>query len=126
MNNFEIGEYEKRMLGAIDNLTNNFSGLRSGRASVSLVDSLIVEIKSPTKGSIYYSVNQSSPSLYKNPIILYDDAKIECRVLQSGQESKNIITEYFKIDGGRSITLHSDYANQYSAAGQKTLIDHLK
>ena len=43
MNQFIISDYEKRMLGAIDNLVNNFTGIRSGRASSTLVDSIVVD-----------------------------------------------------------------------------------
>ena len=43
MNQFTLSDYEKRMQGAIDNLVNNFTGIRSGRASTTLVDGLIVD-----------------------------------------------------------------------------------
>tara|TARA_X000000950_G_scaffold145596_1_gene179966 strand:- start:3801 stop:4355 length:555 start_codon:yes stop_codon:yes gene_type:complete len=43
MNEFIISDYEKRMLGAIENLVNNFTGIRSGRASTTLVDSIVVD-----------------------------------------------------------------------------------
>ena len=43
MNQFILDDYEKRMQGAIDNLINNFSGIRSGRASTTLVDSILVD-----------------------------------------------------------------------------------
>ena len=43
MNQFTLDDYEKRMQGAIDNLINNFSGIRSGRASTNLVDSILVD-----------------------------------------------------------------------------------
>ncbi|MAH88560.1 MAG: ribosome recycling factor [Pelagibacterales bacterium] len=43
MNKLIMDDYEKRMQGTIDNLINNFSGIRSGRASSTLVDSLIVD-----------------------------------------------------------------------------------
>ena len=42
MNQFILDDYKKRMQGAIDNLINNFSGIRSGRASTTLVDSIII------------------------------------------------------------------------------------
>ena len=42
MNDFVLNDYEKRMNGAVDNLKINFAGLRSGRASSSLVDNLLV------------------------------------------------------------------------------------
>ena len=43
MNQFILDDYEKRMQGSIDNLIKNFSGIRSGRASVTLVDSMLVD-----------------------------------------------------------------------------------
>ena len=43
MDQFTLDDYEKRMQGAMGNLINNFSGIRSGRASTTLVDSLIVD-----------------------------------------------------------------------------------
>ena len=43
MDQFILEDYEKRMNGAIDNLINNFSGIRSGRASTALVDSIVVD-----------------------------------------------------------------------------------
>ena len=43
MNQFILDDYEKRMQGAIDNLVNNFTGIRSGRASTTLVDSIVVD-----------------------------------------------------------------------------------
>ena len=43
MDQFKLSDYEKRMQGAIDNLVNNFTGIRSGRASTTLVDSLVVD-----------------------------------------------------------------------------------
>ena len=43
MNQFKLDDYDKRMQGAIDNLTSNFSGIRSGRASTTLVDNILVD-----------------------------------------------------------------------------------
>ena len=43
MDQFILEDYEKRMNGAVDNLINNFSGIRSGRASTTLVDSIVVD-----------------------------------------------------------------------------------
>jgi ribosome recycling factor len=43
MNNFDIDNYKKRMQGAIDNMKINFQGLRSGRASSTLVDNIILD-----------------------------------------------------------------------------------
>ena len=43
MNQFILSDYKKRMEGAINNLVNNLSGIRSGRASTTLVDSIVVD-----------------------------------------------------------------------------------
>ena len=43
MDQFILSDYEKRMQGAIDNLINNLTGIRSGRASTTLVDSILVD-----------------------------------------------------------------------------------
>ena len=43
MNQFRLNDYEKRMEGAINNLVNNFTGIRSGRASTTLVDTIVVD-----------------------------------------------------------------------------------
>ena len=43
MDQFRLSDYEKRMQGAVDNLVNNFTGIRSGRASVTLVDGIVVD-----------------------------------------------------------------------------------
>lgn len=43
MNEFNIDDYKKRMLGATDNLKTNFQGLRSGRASSALVDNITLD-----------------------------------------------------------------------------------
>ena len=43
MNEFILDDYEKRMQRAIENLINNFTGIRSGRASTTLVDSIVVD-----------------------------------------------------------------------------------
>ena len=40
---FDLSAIEKRMLSTIDNLTLNYQGIRTGRASTGLVDHLSVE-----------------------------------------------------------------------------------
>ena len=43
MDQFILDDYEKRMRGAMDNLISNLSGIRSGRASTTLVDTIVVD-----------------------------------------------------------------------------------
>ena len=43
-NKFEISDLERRMRGAIDTLKKEFQGLRTGRASVHLLDAVVVNV----------------------------------------------------------------------------------
>ncbi len=43
MNDFDINIIEKKMISSISNLKSNFQGVRSGRASTSIVDNLQVD-----------------------------------------------------------------------------------
>jgi ribosome recycling factor len=43
-NGFKIEDYSKRMDGAVTSLKNEFSGLRTGRASASLLDPIVVDV----------------------------------------------------------------------------------
>ena len=43
---------------------------------------------------------------------------------QKQKWSKSVSAKYYKIDNNKSIVLHTKYANQYAAAGDKTLIDY--
>ena len=43
MSSFNIEDLKKRMSSTIDNLKQNYQGIRSGRASTTLVDNLIVD-----------------------------------------------------------------------------------
>lgn len=40
--NFDLNEFKRKMHGAVDSLHKDFSGLRTGRASVSLLDPIVV------------------------------------------------------------------------------------
>ena len=43
MSLFDLNEVEKRMISTLDNLSSNFQGIRTGRASTGLVDNLGVD-----------------------------------------------------------------------------------
>ncbi len=44
MDNVDMNDLERRMQGAFDSLSKEFGGLRSGRASVNLLDPVVVEV----------------------------------------------------------------------------------
>lgn len=66
-------------------------------------------------------------AVYKDAIILTETRTIQAvSVDKNGKRSRPVISEFLKIKPGRSITLNSEYANQYAAEGDGALIDRLK
>jgi hypothetical protein len=93
-------------------------------------DSLVVQISSPqTNAEIRYTIDGTFPSRkalrYDGPITITTSTKIRAMAILDGK-STVVNAEYVKIEGGRSITLHSEYANQYAAGGDRALIDMIK
>lgn len=93
-------------------------------------DTLFVSIASAIEGEIRYTVDGSEPNLqsplFENKLLLQSDATIKAKMFLGDKSSATISSEYFKIDDSRSIKILSKYANQYAAAGDNTLIDHLR
>lgn len=44
MSEFDIDDIERRMKGALDSLKHEFSGLRTGRANIAMLDSVVVDV----------------------------------------------------------------------------------
>ncbi len=92
--------------------------------SQTFAEKMTIKLGSAIGGDIYYAINGEQEIKYENPILIDEDAEIKCRTIKDDKWSKSICANYYKIDNKKSIVLHSDYANQYAAAGDKTLIDH--
>ena len=95
-------------------------------ASQTFVDEMTIELGSAVSGNIYYSLNGTKEKKYDGPITMTKDVTISCRTFKEGKWSKEVTANYYKIHNKKSIILQSQYANQYAAAGDKTLIDHLR
>ena len=95
--------------------------------SQTFTDSLVVELGSAQEAIIRYTLDGSQPSaespIYDIPIVLFDDSIIKAKAFSSNGQSQEVLGPFYKIDGSRSITIQSEYANQYAAAGDKTLIE---
>lgn len=94
--------------------------------SQTFTDKLSVKLGSAVGGDIYYSINDENEKKYEKPIIITADANISCRIKKGAKWSKQVSANYYKTDNTKSIKIESLYANQYAAAGDKTLIDHLR
>jgi len=99
-------------------------------AAKTFTDSLRVEMGSACDGcEIHYTANGGVPSAislaYDGPLTLTRTQTLRAiAVAPSGRVSRPATAEFFRIEGGRSITLHTEYANQYSGGGDMALIDY--
>jgi len=96
--------------------------------SATFTDSLLVQLGSISDDAeLYIRVNGEEPRRYKEPLLLNETTTIEAwTVLPGGTQSHRIRNTWYKIDGGRRITLNVDFANQYAAGGDQALIDYLR
>jgi hypothetical protein len=75
---------------------------------------------------IYYAVNNEDFQLYEKPFTLNEDASVKLYSEKGELKSPILTTPFFKIDPNLSITLESEFANQYSAGGNDALIDGIR
>lgn len=88
-------------------------------------------VSSP-KTDIYYSMNDSEFKKYTQPFTISEETvlKIYAEKLplkpsarNLGKRSTLLKTHFYKIDTNLSITLETEYANQYNGGGKNALID---
>jgi len=94
--------------------------------SQTFTDKLSIELGSAVGGNIYFIINDDNEKKYDKPIVITDDANISCHIKKGEKWSKQVSANYYKTDNTKTIKIESSYANQYAAAGDKTLIDHLR
>ncbi len=73
--------------------------------------------------SIYYSENNADYKKYVKPFTISEAETLKVYSELNEKKSPTITTNFFKIDPNLSITLETDYANQYNAGGNDALID---
>ena len=81
---------------------------------------------SEENAKIYYAFNNEAFKLYKEPFTISEDTQVKLYSEKGALKSPVLTTPFFKIDPNLSITLESDYANQYSAGGNDALIDGIR
>ena len=98
--------------------------------SKTFYDSLTLELGTPLEGfEIHYATDEDPEfRLYEAPLTLHKNTLILARTVDPNTkgESSTIEENYFKIEGGRILTLNTEYANQYAAGGDNALIDYLR
>ncbi len=72
---------------------------------------------------IYYSLDHSEFKKYRKPFTLTEEAVLKTYAEENRGKSPIITTHFYKIDPNLSITLETEYANQYNGGGRNALID---
>ena len=79
------------------------------------------------ESQLYAKVGDKAFELYTGPITIDKSTAFEAYAEKNGKKSFTVKgVDYKKIKGGRSITLSTEYANEYSAGGDNGLIDLLR
>ena len=90
-------------------------------------DSLTISISCQDCDSILYCIDDLAKKVrYIRPITILKSTKIEAVAYKNGVTSKSEIAHYIKHDQNFSILLKNEFSNQYTAGGNKALIDGLK
>lgn len=75
---------------------------------------------------IYFRVNENAFEIYTAPFTISEDSTLETFSEKNGIKSAVISTQFYKMDPDLSITLGTEYANQYNGGGPDALIDGLR
>ena len=102
--------------------------------SVSFTDTLEITLSSnDAYDAIFYALEKypiwsdTSWHRYEHPLVVRQSAEIAAMIRTEEDHGSHIATAHFtKVDGDRSITVESKYANQYSAGGDQALVDGLR
>lgn len=75
---------------------------------------------------IFYALDDGSFAAYDQPFTLSKETLVKTYAERDGIKSKTLETQFYKIDPNVSITLETEYANQYNAGGNDALIDGIR
>ena len=86
----------------------------------------IVLNTSEGNATIYFALNNDNFKVYEKPFTINDDTQVKLYSKKENLKSPVLTTPFFRIDPNLSITLESEFANQYSAGGNDALIDGIR
>ncbi len=103
-------------------------------AGQSFKDSLLVSItSSDERAAIEFRIDESEPRPYQAPFWVKESCAVTAMASVRGPRgqqnrilSKPVTARYTRYEGGRTITLESNYANEYAAGGPNALIDGVR
>ncbi|MDQ3111590.1 MAG: GH92 family glycosyl hydrolase [Bacteroidota bacterium] len=127
---FQMNWKDIAMIPDVPRIT-NFSG-RTFTNEVSL------KLSSQTRSTVYYTLNGGEPTKYGGSIIIKENATLQCWAVRDifinkiseishiVRGSDTVVAYFTKSPDYKSITLTNKYANQYSAGGNRALIDGIR
>ena len=75
---------------------------------------------------IFYSINESEFKKYEGPFSISEECTLKAYSEKAGKRSSTLSTKFYKINPDVSITLETEYANQYNGGGNNALIDGIR
>jgi hypothetical protein len=73
--------------------------------------------------TIFYKLGETDYKKYETPFTISEPTSLSVYSEKESVKSATISTQFYKIDPNISITLDTEYANQYNAGGNDALID---
>ena len=95
--------------------------IEKGDASFENETTIVLKSIQP-KATIYYSLDKAFIE-YKSPITITDDSEISTYAIFNGKKSALLKTKFRKTNPNIKISLATTYSNQYSAGGNRALVD---
>lgn len=91
-------------------------------------DSLKIELNHvDPQAQIYYQLNEEAFEVYEQPIIIDDHASLKIKAKSADKrESQALLSKFYKVNLNRSVSYSMPYNPQYSAGGDKGLVDQLR
>ena len=86
----------------------------------------IVLATSEKDAMIYFAINDETYKVYEKPFTITEESKVKLYSEKGDLKSPVLTTPFYKIDPNLSITLESEFANQYAAGGNDALIDGIR
>jgi len=76
-----------------------------------------------SEAAIFYRLNDRKFKIYETPFTISEPAVLTVYSKKNNLKSAEITTQFYEIDPNISLTLESEYANQYNGGGPNALID---
>ncbi len=94
---------------------------------VAFKDTTTLALKVSEKDAvIFYSLNDSDFLKYNKPVTISEKTLLKTYAERGGQRSEILKTQFYKIDKNISISLETEFANEYNAGGNDALIDGIR